>query len=198
MGLKALSACELAGGVRDVILDARRQGDVGDFPAADADQVVVVPGQILGKFEPGELVIGRDPADQPCGLKIGQVPVGGAARQAGKPGGDIADTDGVAGADKHADYRPAPAGVPLVDAAQPSFHHAVQVTGWILGWHWPPHKVPGHHVPRGCRAPWGPPCVQPVRNSSLPRLPQLYWPGLAVPRGALGGNAMPRDLPHVI
>jgi hypothetical protein len=68
--------------------------------------VVVVAGQVLGKFEPGELVIGGDPADQPGGFQVGQVPVGGTARQAGKPVGDVADADGVAGADKQADHCP--------------------------------------------------------------------------------------------
>jgi hypothetical protein len=61
--LEALSVGELADGVRDVVFDSRREGDVSHFPAADANQVVVVPGQVLGEFEPGELVIGRDAPD---------------------------------------------------------------------------------------------------------------------------------------
>src|ERR1700730_971072 len=50
MGLEALGAGEVADGAGDAVLDAGGQGDVGDFPAADADQVVVVPGQVLGEL----------------------------------------------------------------------------------------------------------------------------------------------------
>src|SRR5580704_14971808 len=143
MGLEALGAGEVADGLGDAVLDAGGQGDVGDFPAADTDQVVVVSGQVLGELEPGELVIGGDAADQPGGFQVGQVPVSGAARQAWKPVGDIADADRMASADEQADDRPPPAGVALIDTAQPSLHHAVQVAGRIVGWHRPPHELPG-------------------------------------------------------
>jgi len=51
---------------------SRPEGDVGDLAAADAQQVVMVLGQVLGQFEAGELVAGRDPADQPGVMQNGQ------------------------------------------------------------------------------------------------------------------------------
>src|SRR5215469_9517016 len=73
---EALGIGELADGAGHLLLEAVRQGDVGDLPAADAQQVVVMLGEVLGQLETGELVTGRDPADQAGRMQVGQVPVG--------------------------------------------------------------------------------------------------------------------------
>jgi hypothetical protein len=91
--LEALGVGEAADGAGYLPLEAVGRGDVCDLVAVGAEQVVVVLGQVLGELEPGVLVAGGDPPDQPGGLQIGQVPVGRAAGQAGQLLGDIADAD---------------------------------------------------------------------------------------------------------
>ena len=106
MGLEALGVGERADGAGDLLLEAGREGDVDDLAAADAQQVVVMLGEVLGQLEAGELIAGGDPPDEPGGLQVGQVPVGGAARQAGQALGDVTDADRVAGADEQVDDGP--------------------------------------------------------------------------------------------
>jgi hypothetical protein len=57
--------------------------DVDDPAAGGAEQVVVVLGQFLDQLETGIVVTGGDVSDDCCGLEIGEVAIGGAARQAG-------------------------------------------------------------------------------------------------------------------
>ncbi len=75
-------------------------------------------GQVLGQLEPGELVTRRDAAHEPGRVQVGQMPVGGAARQAGEALGDITDAHRVAGAHQQIDDGAPAAGVALVDQAQ--------------------------------------------------------------------------------
>ena len=63
---------------------------------------------------------------RPGGVQVGQVPVGGAARQAGEALGDVFDAHGVACADEQVDDGPPPGGVALVDPAQAALDHAVE------------------------------------------------------------------------
>ena len=86
----------------------------------------MVLGEVFGQLEAGELVVGGDPPDEPGGVQVGQVPVGGAAWQAGEALGDVTDAHRVAGADQQVDDGPPAAGVALVDPAQAALAHAVQ------------------------------------------------------------------------
>src|SRR5215471_19569234 len=60
----------------DLRLDPGRHGEVPDLAAGGADEVVVVPGEVLGQLVAGELVGGDDPVDDPGPLQHGEVAVG--------------------------------------------------------------------------------------------------------------------------
>ncbi len=70
------------------------RSDVFDRPALDADEVVVVPGQILGQLVAGELVVGDDSTDGPGLFEHDQVPVHRALRQLGLRVEDLVDREG--------------------------------------------------------------------------------------------------------
>jgi hypothetical protein len=138
VGLEAFGVGELCDGAGDLLFETGGEGDVGDFAAVDAQQVVVVLGEVFGELEAGVFVAGGDLPDEPGGLEVGQVPVGGAAGQAGEVLGDVFDAHGVAGGDEQLDDGPPPAGVALVDPAQAVLGHAVHVVGHLLGRHGAP------------------------------------------------------------
>ncbi len=127
--LEALSLCQVIDGARHALLEGGSRGDIDDLAAADAEEVVMVLGQILGQLETGEVVTGRHTADQPGDLEVDEMTVGGAARQLWEPTGYVADADRVAGAGEHLDDGPAPARVALLDAAKASFGQVVQGGG---------------------------------------------------------------------
>jgi hypothetical protein len=58
--LEVLVARELVDGAADLTLEALARRDVGDLAAADAEQMVVVLGEVLRQLDAGELVVGRD------------------------------------------------------------------------------------------------------------------------------------------
>jgi hypothetical protein len=126
--LEVLGASDLRDGPGDTPLKAGGEGDVGYPAAARAQQVVVVLDQVLGQLEAGELVAGRDAANNPGSLQVDEMTVGGAARQVRKTAGDLTDTDRMTRAGQQADDRPPSGGVPLVDAAQPLLGQLVQIT----------------------------------------------------------------------
>jgi hypothetical protein len=64
--LKTLSARELVDRSDDVSFQLRRQREVDDFPAVDAEEMVVVLSQVLGELETRELVVRRDSSHQSC------------------------------------------------------------------------------------------------------------------------------------
>ncbi len=92
MGLEAFGVAELPDGLGNLLFEAGREGHVDDLAAVDAQQVVVVLGEVFGQLEAGEFVVGGDSAYQARGVQVGQVPVGGAVRwQPGEALGDVFD-----------------------------------------------------------------------------------------------------------
>ena len=90
---------------------------------------MVVLGEVFGQLIPGEFVVSRDAPDEPSRVQVGQVPVGGTARQARQALGDVADTHRMARAHEQVNDGAPSCGVPLVDQAQAAFSHAVHVFG---------------------------------------------------------------------
>ena len=105
---ETLRGGQLVDGQRDLALEIGTRRDVAHLAAAHAQQMVVVLGQVLGQLEAGELVAGRDAADEAGGLQVGQVAVGGAPGQIGESVGDVADADRVTGVTEQLDDGPAP------------------------------------------------------------------------------------------
>ena len=68
-------------------------GQVLHAPARSADQVVMVPGQILGELVPSVLVVGHHPAHHARLLEVAQVPVDGALREVPAAPQDLRDGD---------------------------------------------------------------------------------------------------------
>jgi|GEM_PF-5393890 len=89
--------------------------------------MMVMFREIFGKFETGELVVGGDPANDSCRLKVREVPIGGASRKVGKTLGNIVDADRMAGSDEHSNDGTTAFRIALIDAAQPTFDHGVQI-----------------------------------------------------------------------
>lgn len=133
LGLESRFGGQVADGARNLLLEAGREGDVSDLPAVDAQQVMMMFGEILSQLEAGELVAGGDPPDHPGGLQIGQMAIRGAARQLGQPLGDLADAHRMTRTDQQLDDCPSAARVPLVDPPQPPFGDAVQIVGVFIG-----------------------------------------------------------------
>jgi hypothetical protein len=143
MGLEARSVGKFADRLGGLLLKAGREGHVDDLAAIDAQQVVMVLGEVLGELEPGEFVTGRYPPYEPGRVQVGQVPVGRAARQAGQALGDVPDAYRVARAHEQVDDGPPAAGVALVGQPQPPLGDAVQVAGRLLSRHHAPIAKPG-------------------------------------------------------
>ena len=108
------------------LLERRRGGHVGDLAAPGAKQVVVVLGDVLGQFEAGELVVGRDAPHDPDLLQVDEVAVRGAAREPWCQLGDVTDAHRVARPGKYLDDLAPAAGVPLGDLPEPLLYQAVQ------------------------------------------------------------------------
>jgi hypothetical protein len=77
--LEALGLGELIDGLGHTSLERGGRSYVDDLSAVDTEEVMVVLGEVLGELEAGELVVGRDSADQPHDLKVDKMAVGGAA-----------------------------------------------------------------------------------------------------------------------
>ncbi len=71
-----------------------RCGNVFDRAAFDADEVVVVPGEIFGQLVAGELVVGDDPPDGPGRFENDQVAVRRALGQLGLGVEDLVNREG--------------------------------------------------------------------------------------------------------
>jgi len=127
--LEALSLGQVIDRARHALLEGGGRGDVDDLAAVDAEEVVVVLGEILGELEAGEVVTGGDTADQPGTLEVNEMTVGGATGQLWEPPGDVADADRVAGAGEYLDDGTAPAGVALLDSTEASLRQVVQGIG---------------------------------------------------------------------
>jgi hypothetical protein len=139
VGLETLGVGKHTDGLGGLLLEAGRQCHVDDLAAVHAQQVVMVLGEVFGELEPGELVARRHPADKAGLMQVGQMPVGGAARQAGQSLGDVTNAHRVPGADEQVDDRAPTAGVALVDQAQPTLDDTVHVIGHLLSWHDAPY-----------------------------------------------------------
>src|SRR5215472_15468042 len=190
--LEALGVGELADRLGHLVLEGGREGDVGDLAAVDAQQMMVVLGQILGELEAGELIVGGDPPDQPGGLEVDQVPVGGAAGQVGQAFGDVADAHRVPRADQQLDDRAASRGVPLIYPAQAALGRVMQFAGYPLSWHCRP---PADVAPPRRRRSHTTPTIVPPRfalrlslrlcfNPWIPSLRARCEPGFPVRSGA--------------
>ena len=111
---------------RHRLLERRGRREVDDPPAARAQQMVVVLGDVFSQFEAPVLVVGRDPPHHTRLLEVDQVAVGGAAGQARCSLGDVLDGHRVPGTGQQLDDHPSPVRVTLGDLPQPLFGHAVQ------------------------------------------------------------------------
>ena len=150
VGAEAFGLGKLLDGVGDALLEGCRWSDVGDLAAVDTEKVVVVLGEVLGKLEASELVIGGDAPNEPGDLQVEEMAVRRAARQVREPPGDVTDTDGVACTREQIDAG-SPAGrVPLIDAAKASFGQVVQRIGL---------RVSLGVQDRQCTSPTSPPLV---------------------------------------
>ncbi len=85
----------------------------------------MVLGDVFCQFEPGVLVVGRDPPHHPCLLEIDQVAVSGAAGQAGRLFGDLLDGHRVPSSCQKFDDLAPPARVTLGDLPQALLGQAV-------------------------------------------------------------------------
>ena len=135
MRLEARRGGDVTDGGGHLMLEASRRRDVRDLAAADAQQMVMVLGQILGELEPGELVAGRDPPDQAGGLQVRQMPVGRAARQIRQALGDVANAHGMATAEQELNDGAPAAGIALIDPPQAPLGDAVQIVRQFLSRH---------------------------------------------------------------
>lgn len=122
VGPEALGPGHFDDRLAQVALDPGGQGDVSYLPAGDAQQMVVVLGEILRQLETGEVVMGHYPAHHPGGLEVDEVAVSGAAGQIGEATGDLGDTDGVTRRSEQGDDGAPSRRVTLVRPAQPRFY----------------------------------------------------------------------------
>ena len=87
----------------------------------------MVLGQILRQLEPSELVLGRNPPDHPCTLKVDEVPIRRAPRHLRKLGGDVRNAHRMAARGQQLDDRPPAGGIALVGTPEPHLDQLVQV-----------------------------------------------------------------------
>ncbi len=99
---------ELGYGLRQHPLERRRRRHIDYLSALHTMKVVVMLGEILGKLEASEIVVGSYAPDKAKGLQVRQVTVGRAGWKIGKTVCDIADAHRMAGIDEEVDDRPAP------------------------------------------------------------------------------------------
>jgi hypothetical protein len=117
--LEPLFRGELVDGFGDVALEGRGRGDVDNFAAAGAEEVVVMLGEVLGQLKASELVVGGDAPHHAGDLKVDKVAVGRTARHAWKASGDVTDADRMTGSEEQVDDRPSACGVALLDPPEP-------------------------------------------------------------------------------
>lgn len=89
--------CKLLHHLGDDPLERWRWCDVNHPATGDAEQMVMVFGQILCKLESSELVFGSDPSNYPGALEIDQVPIGRTPRNIWKFGCDVGDAHWMTG-----------------------------------------------------------------------------------------------------
>ena len=89
--------------------------------------MVVVLGEVLGQLEPGELVLGRDPPDDPGTLEIDQMAVGRAPRDLRELAAISEMLTGWPGRGEQVDDGPPPGRVAQVDPPEPDLDELVQV-----------------------------------------------------------------------
>src|SRR5262249_2142205 len=83
LGARARAACARRRGGGDRALEAGGRGDVLDAPARRADEMMMVPGEILGQLPAGELVGADDAVHDPGVLQHHEVAVHRALGEAG-------------------------------------------------------------------------------------------------------------------
>ncbi len=114
-------------------LEPGRRVDVFDRPALDADEVVVVAGEILGQLVAGELVVGDDPTDGPGLFEHDQVPIHRALRQLGLRVEDLVDREGPGRRPERLDDGEAVARRPLAGPGDPVADLGHQRVGRAIG-----------------------------------------------------------------
>ncbi len=133
MRLESLALRQCVKSRRDIALELGGGRDVYDLAALDADEVVMVFGQVLRELETCELVAAGHTSDDTCDLEVHEMPVGRAAGKRRETIGNVPDAHGPARAYEHLDDG-APAGcVPLIDATESGLHQAVQFILQVIG-----------------------------------------------------------------
>ena len=68
MGLEPFFTSELVDSLVEVTFEAGSGSDVDDFAAMNAQEVVVMLGEVLGELVTGELIVGSHATDDPGNL----------------------------------------------------------------------------------------------------------------------------------
>ena len=89
--LKSLRLRNVIDGSSDRLFHPWTERKVDHFPAIDAQQMVMVFGEILRELESGELVLSCDSAHQSGTLKIDETAVGRTPRKVGELVADVPD-----------------------------------------------------------------------------------------------------------
>jgi hypothetical protein len=135
VGLKPLRSGEVVDRPDDVALELRRQREVDDLPAVDAEEVVVVLGQVLRQLEARELVMRRDPPYESRRFEVDEVSVGGAAWEIRDPFCDLGNAHWLADADEKFDDRPSAMGIALIGSSESCLNHCVKVVVDLVSSH---------------------------------------------------------------
>jgi hypothetical protein len=122
LGAEARAAGDLLRGTVHGALEAGRCGDVFDGTALDADQVMVMTGQVLGQLVARELVVGDDPPHGAGLFEHDEVAVHGALRQLGLGVEDLVDRERPGRRLQGLDDREPVAGGPLTGPREPVTH----------------------------------------------------------------------------
>jgi hypothetical protein len=117
-----------AGGFAQCTLELRRGMDVFHLPAASADEVVVVTGELLGEFETAVIVGACDPAHHADVYESCHVPISAALGELWGRGQDLRDGERTTGRRQCLDEDPPHMGVPLVHARETQAHALVNRT----------------------------------------------------------------------
>lgn len=96
--------CVVEGAVQTV-LQLLARDEVLHPPAADADEMVVVTGQILGELEVAVLVAGDDPVHDAGVDQLGEVAIGAALSEAVGLPQQLGDRQGPVGCRQDADHQ---------------------------------------------------------------------------------------------
>jgi len=125
-GAETSLGCKLLNHLGDDPLERWRRCDINHPAAGDAEQMVMMFGQILCKLESSELVFGSDPSNYPGALEIDQVPVCRTPRNIRKLGCNVGDTHWMTDRREQLDDRSAPRGVAMISSPEPSLDELVQ------------------------------------------------------------------------